>query len=179
MVTLTNCQRVFLRKETTPPVDYPIVLGPLPNRGFLVAFSSRVRDLEAPLVPTIARVSDNRIEATFAVEPRPNHIMVAQIEGTDRLLILNGVHRLFSLLRSGRDRAFCVFLQPVNVNQTVLGLDFTNNPELFSPSELLGAQPPFLRHYLDSGFPSAVRVRELVQSLRVALVPELSFVPQT
>jgi hypothetical protein len=161
-------------------VELPIVQGPLPNRGYLVAFSSKRRSLDVlGAAPTISQPADERIEVTFTVEPRPNHVMVAPIQGTDRLLILNGVHRLLALLRGGRDRAFCVLLQPVNANQPVAGADFANNPELFSWPELLAPQPPFLRHFLDGGFSSSVDVRELVQSMRIALVPDMSFYPRT
>jgi len=161
-------------------VDHPIVQGPLQNRAYLVGFSSRDRSLDAPgVAPSFVTVSDDRIDVTFSVEARPNHIMIAPIEGTDRLLILNGVHRLFALLRAGRDRALCILLPPVNVNQPFAGIDFANNPEFFGPAELLSPQPPYLRHFLDSGHSLPVSLRELVQTMRVALVPEIGFVPRT
>jgi hypothetical protein len=159
-------------------IDSPIIQGPLPNRGYFVSFSSRTRSLDAPgVAPTVATVSEDRIDVTFSVDARPNHILVAPIEGTDRLLILNGVHRLFALLRAGRDRAVCVFLPPVNVSQPVFGIDFANNPEFFNAGELLSPQPPYLRHFLDSGHSHPVTVRALIQTMRVALVPDIGFVP--
>ncbi len=158
-------------------VELPVAQGPGPNRGYLVAFSSPTRNLDAPgELPEVLRVSDHCVEVKVRVETRPNHIMVGPIQGTDRLLILNGVHRLFALLQAGFARAFCVLTQPVNLAQPFQGLDFSNDPQLFKPAELHSAQPPWLRHYAVHSHPVAIRA--LVQTLRLAIVPDIGFVPK-
>lgn len=142
------------------------------------AFASKRRELGSLSPLRIARHSPTRITLEADVTPRPNWIWLAAVQGISRPLILNGVHHLLALQKAGRNEAFVLMRHTVSLDELrMMGMSF-QDPAIFNPDQIMSAEPPLLRHYLDKSLAQPVSQRALEQYMRVILQPDLGFIPR-
>ncbi len=118
-----------LRAEPDEVADFAFSFpeGAIPEPaviGNTVMFSTPAPSVYVSPVPTY-RPFAGGYEVIARVEPRPNYLFVAQIDGLGgRLMLINGVHHVLALLRAGRRFAPVVMRHAMAVEE--LGLPQTS-----------------------------------------------------
>lgn len=144
----------------------------------VAAFSSSRRDLGGITPLRVARRSPSKVTFEFDVTPRPNWVWIAVVAGMSRPLILNGVHHLLALLKTGHQEALAL-VRPVRSLQELPSILNFQEPGMFKPDQLLAPCPPLLRHYLDDEVAYPVNQRAMDQYLRTIIQVDGGFIPRT
>jgi hypothetical protein len=109
--------------------------------GNTVMFSTPAPSVYVSPVPTYRPVAGG-YEVIARVEPRPNYVFVAQVQGLGgRLMLINGVHHVLALLRAGRRYAPAILRQSMTVEE--LGL-----PQTSLLAQAGTPRPPLVRDFL-------------------------------
>lgn len=140
------------------------------------AFASAKNDIGNPSPLRLAHYSPEKATFEFDVPPRPNWVWVARCADMNRLLVLNGVHHLLALLKTGRQHALCLLRPASSVADQTIGFNF-QDPGIFKPSELTAERPPLLRDYLDNQHAIEVGIHLRQNFLRVAVQAEPGVIP--
>jgi hypothetical protein len=152
-------------------VAEPIVAGPQ------VIFTSRGRDLHAEQIPSVRQVGDSEYEIVVRAGSRPNYIQAAAIG--NRLLLINGVHKVCALLLKGYTHVPCVLRCISRIEESGLNLQTS----LFRPELLGGARPAQVVDFLNEDVAVSVLMRSMHQVLTVGIgigtmqVPAISQLP--
>jgi len=138
-------------------VTEPIVTG---NQ---VYFTSPRRDLYAQPVPVVREVSAGEFEIVIRAASRPNYIQVAAIG--ERLLLVNGVHKVCALMKMGYENCMCVVRSAHNLAEVGL------NPQqssLFREPVFQSQRPALVADFLNPLTAAPLRMRAMFQVLQVA-----------
>jgi hypothetical protein len=145
----------------------PTIVG-----GGMAMLSSRRRTLDMPSPLRVDTFDGDHATISFDLFPRPNFIWIS-VTQTGALLIVNGVHRLLTMLRGGHSRAFAL-VRSASVEETLLNF---SDPGIIKPNRLMALRPPLLQDYLDDLLATTVAVNDYDQLLRLAIQSELGYVP--
>jgi hypothetical protein len=143
--------------------------------GNTVLFSSARRDLHVDAVPRIQRQADGEFTIFIRATSRPNYIQVAEIG--ERLLLVNGVHKVCALYRAGFTHCYCVVRKAHDV--ATAGLD-PRTVSMLRPPVFDGQRPAAVTDFLNVQTAVPLTLRSMNQVLQVVLqsgtltVPALS-----
>jgi len=136
-----------LPDESNPPADFAFCFPegdldePIIN-GNTVVFSSHVPNVAIAPVPVVRRVGE-AFELVLRAEPRPNLVMVAELDG--RLILENGVHKALALLTKGRTHLSAVLKRVGRPEE----LAIQQQSSLFAPQTYFKAvRPPLVTDFL-------------------------------
>ena len=139
--------------------------------GTTVLFSSARRDLHADPIPRVTQVAEGEFEIVVRATSRPNYVQVAIID--DRLLLVNGVHKVCALHKAGLTRCYCVARHAHQLAETGINLQTT----LFRDQVFKGARPAAVIDLLDPHTSGQLLIRSMYQILQVAIQSGTMTVP--
>jgi hypothetical protein len=117
-------------------LDEPII------NGNTVVFSSHAPNVAIAPVPVVRPVGE-AFELVLRAEPRPNFVMVAELNG--RLILENGVHKALALLTKGRTHLSAVLKHVGRPEELAIQQQST----LFAPQTYFSAaRPPLVTDFL-------------------------------
>lgn len=132
----------------------------------------------------VERSSDrHNLTCSLTIEARAHYVQIVAVQVavplaggatiTQRLVIVDGVHRLLALLAGGRTHAYAVFMEQFPLQQVGAALG------AFSLADAIGQpRPPQLADYLDRAVFEPVVVPALDCSFGVLVVPQVQMRPQ-
>src|SRR5713226_3748750 len=147
-------------------ITEPIVTG---NQ---VWFTSSRRDLYAHPVPLVREIGEGEFEIVVRAASRPNYIQVAAIE--DKLLLVNGVHKVCALRKMGYSHCLCVIRQVNDLKETGLEIQQTT---LFRDAMFKSVRPALVTDFLNPLTAAPLRVRAMYQALQIAFTVGMITVP--
>jgi hypothetical protein len=139
--------------------------------GSQVIFSSARRDLHADQIPVVREPSPGEFEIVIRASSRPNYICVAEIGS--RLLLMNGVHKVCAMAKSGHLIVPCLLRNISRIEESGLMLQTS----LFRPDLLESARPAQVIDFLSNGVAIPLRLRSMHQMLRVGIGVDVATIP--
>ncbi len=140
-------------------------------RNNQVVFSSRRLDLNANPIPDIRDVGDGEFEIVVRASSRPNYLQVAVLD--DRLVLVNGVHKVLALFRHGYTKVPCVWRHVHNLAETGLNLQTT----LFADQTFKTPRPALVLDLLNDKVAVPLLSRSMYQVMRLTISMDSFQVP--
>jgi hypothetical protein len=140
-------------------------------RGNQVVFTSQRLDLNAIPVPDVRDVGDGELEIVVRASSRPNYVQVAVLN--ERLVLVNGVHKVLALHSHGHDRVPCVWRRVHDLGETGLNLQTS----LFMDQTFKGPRPALVLDLLDNRVAVPLLMRSMYQVMMLSIGLEAFQVP--
>lgn len=147
----------FLFAMSEGRVTEPIVTG---NQ---VYFTSPRRDLYAQPIPIVREVGAGEFEIVVRAASRPNYIQIAAIG--ERLVLVNGVHKVCALMKMGYQNCICVVRAAHNLAEAGLNPQQTT---LFRDPIFESQRPALVDDFLNPLTAAPLRMRAMFQVLQVS-----------
>ena len=147
-------------------ITEPIISGPQ------VIFASPRRDLHADQIPTVRETDPGEFEITIRATSRPNYVSAAALG--NRLILINGVHKVCAFAKAGFDRVPCLLMNIKRLEETGLQI---NQTTLFRPELINGVRPAQVLDFLNREVGVPAKLRAMYQVLRVGIGVETLTIP--
>jgi hypothetical protein len=138
-------------------ITEPIITGPQ------VTFTSQSRDLHAEQIPSFRQIAPDEFEVVVRACSRPNYVQAAQIG--NRLLLINGVHRVCALFLRGYTHSPCLLRRINRIEESGLNLQST----MFRPEVLGSSRPAQVIDFLNDDVAVPIAMRSMNQVLTIGI----------
>lgn len=140
--------------------------------GNQVVFTSQGRDPHADQIPTVRKTEGGEFEIIVRAASRPNYIQVAGVG--QRLVLINGVHKVSAMYKMGFTKTPCVFRTAHNLEDA--GID-PKRTTLLSEPIFESRRPALIKDFLDPNLAVPLKMRSMFQIMQVTIGIGVANVP--
>jgi hypothetical protein len=156
--TAPSTERAFQFAFVEGQINAPLVTA---NQ---VQFTSPGLDLFVDATPIVQRAEDGSFTITVLAGSRPNYIQVALLD--DRLVLVNGVHKVCALYALGLRTCFCALRVVTRLEESGLNFQATS---LYRDEVFKSMRPALVTDFMNPSVAVPLRMKSMYQVMQVSI----------